>query len=159
MYNFLYKDYTINGDYMNKNNELLSHIYNISDMGVKSTTSLINILKTKDNKIKSILEYELKKYEEIYKESKKLVKKENITPKGTSMMLDIMTNIEMKTRVLKDNSDSAMAGLLIEGFNMGIIETEKKLKDYKDSERNIIKLASRLLKFQKEEIDKLKEYL
>ena len=144
---------------MNKNNELLSHIYNISDMGVKSTTSLINILKTKDNKIKSILEYELKKYEEIYKESKKLVKKENITPKGTSMMLDIMTNIEMKTRVLKDNSDSAMAGLLIEGFNMGIIETEKKLKDYKDSERNIIKLASRLLKFQKEEIDKLKEYL
>ena len=159
MYNFLYKDYTINGDYMNKNNELLSHIYNISDMGVKSTTSLINILKTKDNKIKSILEYELKKYEEIFKESKKLVKKENITPKGTSMMLDIMTNIEMKTRVLKDNSDSAMAGLLIEGFNMGIIETEKKLKDYKDSERNIIKLARRLLKFQKEEIDKLKEYL
>ena len=65
----------------------------------------------------------------------------------------------MKTRVLKDNSDSAMAGLLIEGFNMGIIETEKKLKDYKDSERNIIKLASRLLDFQKEEIDKLKEYL
>ena len=144
---------------MNKNNELLSHIYNISDMGVKSTTSLINILKTKDNKIKSILEYELKKYEEIFKESKKLVKKENITPKGTSMMLDIMTNIEMKTRVLKDNSDSAMAGLLIEGFNMGIIETEKKLKEYKDSERNIIKLARRLLKFQKEEIDKLKEYL
>ena len=159
MYNFLYKDYTINGDYMNKNNELLSHIYNISDMGVKSTTSLINILKTKDNKIKSILEYELKKYEDIYKETKKLVKKENITPKGTSMMLDIMTNIEMKTRVLKDNSDSAMAGLLIEGFNMGIIETEKKLKDYKDSERNIIKLARRLLKFKKEEIDKLKEYL
>ena len=75
------------------------------------------------------------------------------------MMLDIMTNIEMKTRVLKDNSDSAMAGLLIEGFNMGIIETEKKLKEYKDSERNIIKLARRLLKFQKEEIDKLKEYL
>lgn len=144
---------------MNKNNELLAHIYNISDMGVKSTTSLINILKTKDNKIKSILEHELKKYEEIYKESKKLVKKENISPKGTSMMLDIMTNIEMKTRVLKDNSDSAMAGLLIEGFNMGIIETEKKLKDYKNSERNIIKLASRLLKFQKEEIDKLKEYL
>ena len=144
---------------MNKNNELLSHIYNISDMGVKSTTSLINILKTKDNKIKSILEYELKKYEEIFKESKKLVKKENITPKGTSMMLDIMTNIEMKTRVLKDNSDSAMAGLLIEGFNMGIIETEKKLKDDKESERNIIKLARRLLKFQKEEIDKLKEYL
>ena len=144
---------------MNKNNELLSHIYNISDMGVKSTTSLINILKTKDNKIKNILEYELKKYEEIYKESKKLVKKENISPKGTSMMLDIMTSIEMKTRVLKDNSDSAMAGLLIEGFNMGIIETEKKLKDYKNSERNIIKLASRLLKFQKEEIDKLKEYL
>ena len=159
MYNFLYKDYTINGDYMNKNNELLSHIYNISDMGVKSTTSLINFLKTKDNKIKNILEYELKMYEEIYKESKKLVKKENITPKGTSMMLDIMTNIEMKTRVLKDNSDSAMAGLLIEGFNMGIIETEKKLKDYKDSERNIIKLAGRLLDFQKEEIDKLKEYL
>ncbi len=144
---------------MNINNELLSHVYNISDMGIKSTKSLINILKTKDNKIKNILEDELKKYEEIFKASKKLVKKEGITPKGTSMMLDIMTNLEMKTRVLKDNSDSAMAGLLIEGFNMGIIETEKKIKDYNNADKSILKLAKKLLQFQKEEIDKLKAYL
>lgn len=144
---------------MNINNELLSHIYNISDMGIKSTNSLINILKTKDNKIKNILEDELKKYEEIFKASKKLVKKEGITPKGTSMMFDIMTNLEMKTRVLKDNSDSAMAGLLIEGFNMGIIETEKKIKDYNNADKSILKLAKKLLQFQKEEIDKLIAYL
>ena len=144
---------------MNIDNELLSHVYDISDMGIKSTKSLINILKTKDNKIKNILEDELKKYEEIFKASKKLVKKEGFTPKGTSMMLDIMTNLEMKTRVLKDNSDSAMAGLLIEGFNMGIIETEKKIKDYNNADKSILKLAKKLLQFQKEEIDKLKAYL
>ena len=52
---------------MNENNELLMHLYQINDMGVKSTTKLINLLKNKDNKIKKILENELKEYEKYLK--------------------------------------------------------------------------------------------
>ena len=50
---------------MNENNELLMHIYKSAEMGVYSTTGLINALKNKDNKIKHVLECELKGYEKL----------------------------------------------------------------------------------------------
>ena len=75
---------------MNENNELLMHLYQISDMGVKSTTKLLNILKNKDNKIKKILEDELKEYEKYLKKSEKILTKEKIDPKslGTKKKLE-----------------------------------------------------------------------
>ena len=57
---------------MNENNELLMYIYQNCDMGVKSCTNLIKILNDKDNKIKKIVEGELKGYENYLKKSKKL---------------------------------------------------------------------------------------
>ena len=45
---------------MKEKNELLMHIYQTCDMGVKSTTKLIDLLKNKDNKIKKLLEFEIK---------------------------------------------------------------------------------------------------
>lgn len=59
---------------MNENNELLEFIYKNSSMEVKSCTTLINILNGKDNKIKKIVEGELKGYENISKKASKLLK-------------------------------------------------------------------------------------
>ena len=57
---------------MNENNELLMYIYQNADMGVKSTTKLIKLLNTSDNKIKKVVEGELKGYENFLKKSKAL---------------------------------------------------------------------------------------
>lgn len=145
---------------MNENNELLLHIYQTSDMGEKSTTKLLNLLKNKDNKIKKILEDELKQYEEFKTKSEKHLKKQKIDPKTLGMMAEIMADIEMKMQVMKDNSDSKMASMLTEGFTMGTIEMNKKIDVYsKDTDKDIINLAKQLLKFQEQEIENLKEYL
>ena len=145
---------------MNENNELLLHIYQTSDMGEKSTTKLLNLLKNKDNKIKKVLEDELKKYEEFKTKSEKYLKKQKIDPKSLGMMAEIMADIEMKMQVMKDNSDSKMASMLTEGFTMGTIEMNKKIDAYsKDTDKDIINLAKQLLKFQEQEIENLKEYL
>ena len=145
---------------MNENNELLLHIYQTSDMGAKSTTKLLNLLKNKDNKIKKVLEDELKKYEEFKTKSEKYLKKQKIDPKTLGMMAEIMADLEMKMQVMKDNSDSKMASMLTEGFTMGTIEMNKKIDAYsKDTDKDIINLAKQLLKFQEQEIENLKEYL
>ena len=145
---------------MNENNELLLHIYQTADMGEKSTTKLLNLLKNKDNKIKKVLEDELKKYEEYKAKSEKYLKKQNLDPKSFGMMAELMADMEMKMQVMKDNSDSKMASMLIEGFTMGTIEMNKKIDAYsKDTEKGIISLAKELLKFQEEEIENLKPYL
>ena len=48
---------------MNENMELIMSVYRISEMGVYSTTCLINNLRNKENKIKLLLENEIKGYE------------------------------------------------------------------------------------------------
>ncbi len=144
---------------MNTSNELLLHIYEVSDMGVKSTKKLLKILKDKDNKIKDEIERELKEYESIYKKSKKILKKEKIEV-GSNLIANISANTAMVMEINKDNSDSKIADILMRGFIMGIAKIEKKIKDYKGKvSTDTIKLAKSLLKFQENSIKEVKKYL
>ena len=66
----------------------------------------------------------------------------------------------MKMEVAKDNSDSAIAKLLTQGLTMGTVDITAKIDRYeKDADKKIIKMAKDYLKFQKESIDFLKDYL
>ena len=60
---------------MNENIKLLNYIHEDSQMGITSSTTLIRKLNNKDNKIKKIVEAELKGYEQFLKDSEKLLKK------------------------------------------------------------------------------------
>ena len=145
---------------MNTNNELLLHIYETSDMGVKSTKKLLKILKDKDNKIKDEIERELKEYESIYKKSKKILKKEKIDPGIPNVIANLSANTAMVMEISKDNSDSKIADILLRGFIMGIAKIEKKIKDYKGKVSNdSMKLAKTLHKFQESSIKEVKKYL
>ena len=145
---------------MKEKNELLMHIYQTCDMGVKSTTKLIDLLKNKDNKIKKLLEDELKEYEKYLTKSEKLLKKNKIEPEGAGIMAEMMSKMDMKMEVKKDNSDSNIAGMLTEGFTMGIINMNKKIEAYRDDcDNSIIELALDIVKFQEKEIKNLKSYL
>ena len=145
---------------MKDKNELLIHIYETCDMGVKSTTKLLDLLKEKDNKIKKLLEDELKEYEKYLEKSKKYLKKNKVEPEGVGMMASMMSNMGMKMEVRKDNSDSSIAGMLTQGFTMGIINMNKKIESYKDDcDSGVVDLASDIVKFQEKEIKNLKEYL
>ena len=161
---FLYKKKkqanTTNGDKMNENNELLMYIYKNADMGVKSTTKLIRLLNTSDNKIKKVVEGELKGYENFLKESKALLKKHKVTPKGSSIMADITSSIALDMEFMKDNSDSKIADILIRGFTMGNIDIDRQIEKYKgDADKSILKLAKELKRFGEINIELLQPYL
>ena len=145
---------------MDENNELLMFIYKNADMGVKSTTKLIKLLNTRDNKIKNVVEGELKGYENFLKKSKLLLKKNKVTPKGSSLIADISSSIAMDMEFMKDNSDAKIADILIRGFTMGNIEIDKKIQKFKeDADKNILKIAKDLKKFGEINIELLKPYL
>lgn len=144
---------------MNTNNELLMHIYEASDMGVKSTKKLLQILKDKDNKIKDEIGRELKEYENIYKKAKKILKKQSINP-GTNIIANISANTAMMMEINKDNSDSKIADILLRGFVMGVAKIEKKIKDYKkEVDYSTLKLAKDLKNFQEESMKRVQKYL
>lgn len=145
---------------MNENNELLMFIYKNADMGVKSTTKLIRLLNTRDNKIKKVVEGELKGYENFLKKSKALLKKNKVEPKGSSLVADISSSIAMDMEFMKDNSDAKIADILIRGFTMGNIEIDKKIEKFKeDADKDILKIAKELKRFGEINIELLQPYL
>lgn len=145
---------------MNENMELLNFVYENAKMGMHSLNNLSDILRNKDNKIKGLIEDELKEYNSFLKESEKLLKKNKIEPKKTNLMAKISSKMGIAMETMKDNSDPAIASMIIEGLTMGIVEMETKIENYKKLvDKKILKLSTKFLKFQEEEIEKLKTFM
>ena len=145
---------------MNENNELLMHIYETAQMGSYSTTTLLNKIKNKENKLKFILEQEIKEYEKYIKTSERILIKNEITPKEPSLMAKIGSNMGIMKETIIDNSDSALAQMLIEGMTMGVTTLTAKISSYrKHADRKILNIAKDFVSFQEKEIEKLKTFM
>ena len=145
---------------MNENIELIEYLYQNAEMGLYSTKKLIGALNDKENTIKKDLELLLKGYEKYFKESKNIINKSKYKIKKTKLSTKIGSNMGIKMEVNKDNSDSAIAHLLIEGLTMGVVDITSKIKRYeKEIEKNLITLAKEYLSFQSDAINYLKKYL
>lgn len=145
---------------MNENNELLMYIYQNAKMGVSSCTNLLKSLEGKDNKIKKIIEGELKGYEEFTKRAEKLLKKNKLEPKDKGIIADVMSKIGITKEMISDNSDARVADMLTKGFTMGNVDITKKIDRFEgDADKDILKLAKDLLEFGKKNIEILKPYL
>lgn len=137
--------------------KLLEEIYKNASMGADSVSNLLKDLEEKDNKIKKELECIKKGYEEFMKQSCKLMKKNKIEPRDENLMIKAMSKMNIKKEVNKDNSDAAIADMVIQGISLGNIEMEKGIKNSED--KDAIKLAKEFIKFSEEKIEELKKYL
>ncbi|MDO5569770.1 MAG: hypothetical protein Q4G04_06720 [bacterium] len=145
---------------MNENIELVECIYKNAKMGCETITCLLNTIKTKDNKIKQVIEKELKMYEEYVKKSQSLLKKYKAFPKEEPFMAKMGATMGIKCEMMKDNSDARIADMLTKGITMGVVDMTKKIDNYKDIvEKEALRLAKDFLKQQNKEIEALKPYL
>ena len=145
---------------MDENIELLEYIYKNAEMGVFTMTELLKDLKEKENKIKPVIEKELKEYEKYLKLSKKYLKKYDVPLNKNGMMTKMMSSMGIKKETITDNSDSAIAHMIIEGATMGVVDIESKVKNYKNTaERKIINLGKDYLATLECQIEELKKYL
>ena len=143
-----------------ENNELILHIYQDAEMSCYTLEKLLTDLKEKDNKITKYIEDILHEYQDWKSKSKKLLQKENAEVSENSFMAKFMAGQGIKNEVNEDNSDSAIADMLIKGISMGSIDMEKKISAYKDEvNKEDLSLAKNFMKFQERAIEKLKEYL
>ena len=145
---------------MDKNNELLTYLYQDADMALSSLTLLINKLNKKDNKIKKVVEGIIKGYENYLKDVKKCMKKYNFDIKKKPLVSKMGAFVGINMEVMKDNSDSRIADMLIQGLTMGVLNVTKRIDTYKgDADKDIIKIGEEFKKFQQEAINLLKQYL
>lgn len=145
---------------METKNELILHIYDSSKMGINSLKNLLTELKNKENKLKKVIEDELKEYEKFYKETKKILKKEDVELNDNNVMAKMMSKMGIKKEVMNDNSDAKIAQILTQGLTMGVVEITSKIDTYKDIvDKKNLNLAKDYLKFQENSIEELKQYL
>lgn len=142
---------------MEGNIELLDYIYQNSQMGIETIKQLLEI--TTDESFKKYLESEVNEYTEINKSAEELINKRHAEEKGISNVAKIRTYLAINMKTLTDKSTSHIAEMLIQGSTMGIIEAIKNLKKYQNAEKEIIALGKKLLKFEENNMEELKEFL
>lgn len=145
---------------MNENIEFLNYIYEVTDMGISSISTLLQTIKEKDNKIKKVLESILKGHEHFKKEALNLIKKNKGNVKNPSLFAKAGSWMGIKMEISNDNSDSRIADMMIRGLDMGVIELDKRINNFdNNTDLKIKKIAKELKKFELDSIDILKEYL
>ncbi len=143
-----------------ENQELLEYLYKNSEMGISTLTKMLDELQDKENKIKLWASEAIKEYEKFFKKTKDLIKKYKVDVKGNNIMSKMGSNMGIKMEVMRDNSDSAMAHMIIEGVTMGLVDIETKINNYKSiSDTKIIDLANDYKDSLNKQLETLKQYL
>ncbi len=143
---------------MNANAELLNFIYQNSQMGLKTIDQLLDIVE--DEAFRHQLESQYREYEEIHKAAKQKLLAHGYDEKGISAFESVRTYLMIEMQTLTDKSTSHIAEMLMTGSNMGIIQAVKNLRKYQqDAEPDILDLMQRLLKFEENNYQTLKEFL
>lgn len=145
---------------MNKQCELIEKIYKDASMGRFSTQKLLDNLKGKDNKITGKVEEIFKEYSSYEEKAKESLLSKDMKLEEEGNIAKIMSSMVIYKEVLADNSDAAIADLLIQGLSMGEIEMEKRVENASDEiSKDDLKLAKDFLKFQKKAQKDLKDFL
>lgn len=142
---------------MNGNAELLNFVYQNSQMGVDTIKQLINIVE--DEEFKKHLESQFNEYKGIHSAAQNALNENGYDEKGIGTLDKIKTYLMINMQTLTDKTPSHISEMLIIGSNMGVINAVKNLKKYQNAEPSIISLMERLLKFEENNIQQLKEFL
>lgn len=142
---------------MGKDAEFLNYIYQNAKMGVIGIDNIKD--KIFDDELKNIIAMQKKEYQKIADDASSILNELGLTEKDVSKMAKVSTYVMANLEMLKDDSSSNIAKLMIEGSNKGIIEINKNLNSYNNMNSKIIKLAKKLLATEQHNIDELKIYL
>ena len=145
---------------MNENEELLNYVFKTSEMGKFTIETLLYEIEDKDNKIKKASEDILKEYEKFLSKSEEYLNKENCEIVKLNKVDKMGASMGIKREVAKDNSDSNIASMLVQGLTMGIVEITAKIDNFKkEADKTYIKFSEDFLEFQENSVEKLKKYL
>lgn len=143
---------------MSADAQLLNFIYQNSQMGVETLNQLLPMI---DNEsFKKQIEAQLREYTQIHEEAKQLLNSHGYDEKGIGTLEKIMTYLMIDMKTLMDKSSSHIAEMLIQGSNMGIIDAVKRIHQYEhEAEKDVVSLMKRLLKFEENNVERLKNVL
>lgn len=145
---------------MEKIYDIEKSVYKNSEMAILSLEEMLKNLETKDNKIKDIANEVLKDYKRYLKESEVVLIKNKIKIETKSAIPKMGISVGIKKEIKKDNSDSAMANMLIQGITMGALNIEKNINNYEHKvDKKSLDFGKKFCKFEDDVIFSMKKFL
>lgn len=137
------------------------YVLNEINKGIKMGMDSISTIseKVEDNNFKDDLLFQYDKYNEILNRVNSELKNYDDFPKELPPMQKTMGYIEIQMSTLNDTSNSHIAEMLIKGSNMGIIKGVKLKNRNPDIEPTISNILDDFIRFQENNVEKLKKYL
>lgn len=143
---------------MNTDAELLNFVYQNSQMGIKTLQKLIPMVK--DESLKKQLQSQLDEYQKINCLAKEYLNQHGCEEKNIGTLEQVSAYMMINMKTMMDQSAGHIAQMLIQGSNMGIIDAIKNIRKYEhEAQRDNLLLMKRLLKFEEDNVEQLKQYL
>lgn len=141
----------------NIHTQLLNTIYQTSSTAFQIIDNLE--IKMQDETFKTIAKKHRTEYKQICDDSIGIFIKYGKDEKEVPGITKLAGNIINMIKTIKDDSTSNIAKILTEEGNKGLLNLREKLNKYNDEDKEIVKLAEKLIKTMEENIDNLKEHL
>ncbi|MBE6161533.1 MAG: hypothetical protein E7158_04905 [Firmicutes bacterium] len=142
---------------MDKEVEFLKYIYQNAKMGIEGIDDIKKHIET--DELKELIARQKSEYESIANDAILLLNKSGAHEDDISALSKAMSYMMVNMKMLKDDSESNIAKLMIEGSNKGVIQITEKINSYTNVNPKIIKLAKKLLATEEHNIEELKIYL
>lgn len=142
---------------MDCNVEMLNYTYQNAQMGQDTLTQLIKIAEQDD--FLELLQKQQAEYKAVFDECDERINELHSEPKGLGKIAEISTYLMINMKTLTDKTPTHIAGMIMQGSVMGIIEITKKLKEYKQADASILALGQTLLKIEEDNFDRCKKFL
>lgn len=136
----------------------LEYIYESSKIGQEIIGHMIK-LKVDNDEINILLKDHLLNYKKIASSSKTMLERRNKKIKEVGLFSQLVTYMSTKFNVSKDNNNKDIINIICQNSKQGIDEINIKLKESNIKSKSIINLAERYIKFEQENLDKIKKYI
>ena len=139
--------------------ELLSKLHKNTSMGKDATLDLLE--KVRDPQLKSDMTHQLNGYEGFLTKINEHLQAVGEQAKDESLLTKMSAKVGTTFSTLMDDSPSHIADMMIQGSTMGMTDTTKLLREYEstDASEATLSLARAIIKFEEENIERMKKHL
>lgn len=140
----------------NTNIKFLNLIYQNAQMGLIGIDTVIG--KVEKEVIAKIIHEQKREYEEILADAKKILLEYGVKEEEISKLKELSSKMMAKMMTI-GKSDQEIAKLMMEGNQKGVLEITAELNNYEGEDKEILKLAERLLATSEHNREEFKKYL
>ena len=139
------------------NEEYLISVYQNTKTAIQSINDMYP--KFRSSKLKKLMKEQEEKYQYFKEKCINLAKKKDIELKDNNLFQKTMLWSSINFSTISDKSSSHIAELFLLGTVRGTIKLYKDLKNNKNIDEDITKIAKELLDFEEQSFNEIKEYL